>query len=277
MKSKISNALVILALFFVLWGCGSANKQENEVKQPAEDTPKKKGEKKGKVRLRDIEDSPAYENASLKLNEVDLIEEEGRTFGQFDFEVNNFELGVQTEGGRERRVLNTKKGQYVRTLISNKIYSSHYEESFKRRLGIGNRVVLSFLSRSYHESIKNPDAYWLDVIKVGEPDSESDRRFRDFDLDAPLLFYNMPNGTYKGKHAKRILLDFYLVNTTLSPEGNKVKVTIDGRKIFLDEWKPMYIVNAPKGELEIRLDLVDSERKLIPGPYNKVKRTIIVE
>ena len=51
------------------------------------------------------------------------------------------------------------------------------------------------------------------------------------DLNSEFLFYSRPKGTYKGKDTEKLLLDFYLINTTISPEGNKVKATINDTEI----------------------------------------------
>ena len=52
-----------------------------------------------------------------------------------------------------------------------------------------------------------------------------------------MLFYSRPKAEYAGKDAKIILLDFYLVNTELSKDGNKVKayVQFKGRAIMFKE------------------------------------------
>ena len=50
---------------------------------------------------------------------------------------------------------------------------------------------------------------------------------QSYDLTNEFLFYSRPKGTYKGNDTKKLLLDFYLVNTDISPTGNKVKATIN--------------------------------------------------
>ena len=87
------------------------------------------------------------------------------------------------------------------------------------------------MSRSYHESLKNPNAYIL--TQIG--DSET------YDLSGEFMFYSRPKGSYKGKDIERLLLDFYLVNTTISPDGNKVRVTVNETEFIIDEWSPYYL------------------------------------
>jgi hypothetical protein len=92
-----------------------------------------------------------------------------------------------------------------------------------------------------------------------------------------LLFYSRPKGVYKGADTEHVLLDFYLVNTSLSPDGNKVKVTIQDSEFLIDEWAPYYIEGLPKGEISITLELLDSSGHLIDSPFNPSKRTVVLE
>jgi hypothetical protein len=91
------------------------------------------------------------------------------------------------------------------------------------------------------------------------------------------MFYSRPKGEYTGEETKRVMLDFYLVNTDLSPEGNKVRATVNGTEFMLDRWLPYAIEGLPMGEITIKLELLDSEGKVLPGPYNSVERTITLK
>ena len=81
----------------------------------------------------------------------------------------------------------------------------------------------------------------------------------------------------QGKDAKQILLDFFVLNTSLSKDGNKVKVTINNQEFLLTEWSPYLISGLPEGKASISLELVDATGKYIQGPFNKVTRTIMIE
>ncbi len=217
----------------------------------------------------DVPASPAYEDASLNLSSVDITESEEGFNAKFDFDVANYELGVQTEGADTRGISNSGKGQHIHFIANNGPYSAHYAPDFDKPMEAGNYVLVAFLSRSFHESVKNPDAFWVDVVTVGETEETS-----DIDFSAQHMFYSRPKGTYSGADTKKVMLDFYLLNTTLSENGNKVRATINGEEFLITEWKPMYINNAPLGELKIKLELIDSLGNLIPGPFNSVERTV---
>ena len=91
------------------------------------------------------------------------------------------------------------------------------------------------------------------------------------------MFYSRPKGTYKGTDTEKLLLDFYLVNTEISSNGNKVRATIQDTEFIIDEWTPYYIKGLPKGKINIKLELIDSSGNLIKTPFNPSIRNVILE
>lgn len=257
--------LLSALLSIILISCGPGNSTSEE----SSDTAAKPAPK---ITLTDdVPASPANENAKLSLGSMDVVASdaaEGFT-ANFDFEVSDYELGVQTDGADTRGLANSGKGQHIHFIVNNDPYSAHYAPSFEKPMEQGNYVLLAFLSRSYHESVKNPDAFWIDAVTVGEPEETL-----DVDLSAPHMFYSRPKGTYSGADTKKVMLDFYLLNTEISADGNKVRATINGEEFIITEWKPMYINNAPLGELKVKLELIDAAGNVIPGPFNSVERTV---
>jgi len=67
------------------------------------------------------------------------------------------------------------------------------------------------------------------------------------------------------------------LNTELSTDGNKVRVTINGEEFIITEWAPHVIKGLPMGEVSIDLELIDAEGNGIKGPFNKVSRTVILK
>ncbi len=190
----------------------------------------------------------------------------------FDYEIKNYQLGAQTLDADVKRCANSAKGQHIHLILNNQPYTAHYEPGFEMELDPGHYVALSFISRSYHESLKHYGAYNLRQFTVGSPGE-----YQEADLTAPHMFYSRPKGTYVGADTERILLDFYLVNTDLAPDGNKVKATINGEEFLLDQWAPMFIEGLPMGANTIKLELLDAQGNAVPGPFNTVERTIELE
>lgn len=224
---------------------------------------------KNEVKLYKITGSPNYENSKLSLSQPTKT----KNVYSFSFEVNDYELGLQTIKEFDYELANSAKGQHIHFIVNNGPYSAHYSNNFEKDIENGS-VVLAFLSRSYHESVKNKEAYVL--TQIGEN--------QDLDLSSEFLFYSRPKGKYSGNDTEKLLLDFYLVNTKLSPDGNKVKVSIknDGmatlfHQFIIDEWAPYYIEGLPKGNITFKLELIDYKGNLIQTPFNPSERTVILE
>ena len=67
------------------------------------------------------------------------------------------------------------------------------------------------------------------------------------------------------------------VNTSISATGNKVRATIQGQEFIIDEWAPYYIEGLDDGEINIKLELIDSFGKLIDTPFNPSDRVFTLE
>ena len=214
-----------------------------------------------KISLTKLQGSPDYDKAKLTLKSFN------ESTNEFNFEVDNYELGIQTENEFKFKLANSAKGQHIHFIVNNKPYSAHYTNKFQKKLKDGNNVILAFLSRSHHESVKNPNAYVF--TQVGESEK--------IDLEKQYLFYSRPKGTYTGEDTEKLLLDFFLVNTSLSSDGNKVRVTIQDSEFLIDEWAPYIIEGLPKGEISIKIELLNSQGKLIETPFNPSVRKITLK
>ena len=225
------------------------------------------------IRLTPFGDSPKFPEAQMQLRTPIA----GATLPSgevpFDYQVTNFQLTKMSGGAHMGEMANSMKGQHIHNIVDNEPYTAHYETRFSKAIPDGQHVILSFLSRSYHESIKHRGAYDLRVINVGSAPAPATPII---DTKAPNLFYSRPKDTYSGADAKRIMLDFYLVNTTLEPGGNRVRATINGTEFMLDRWLPYQMEGLPAGENTVKLELINSSGSLIPGPYNSVTRTFTV-
>lgn len=230
-------------------------------------------QEKSGIRLTPFTDSPKFAAAALRLKTPAVGSTVPSGAVAFDYDLTNFQLTKMTEGMHAEHLANSAKGQHIHNIVDNQPYTAHYTTEFTKDIPDGQHVVLSFLSRSYHESLKHRTAYDLRVITVGKPAAQP----LSFDLKAQHLFYSRPKDTYTGNDAKSVMLDFYLVNTTLSPEGNKVRATINGTEFLLDQWAPYMMEGLPMGENTIKLELVDAGGTVIPGPFNTVTRTFTLQ
>ncbi len=274
-----------LATLVLLGSCSTSQPAEVSTTSPADrptaigapsddSTVANQAQSKGGITLTPYNDSPRFPTAQMRLN----APVSGSTVPSgpvaFSYDLTNFQLTKMTDSNHAMQMANSMKGQHIHNIVDNQPYTAHYETKFTKPIPDGQHVILSFLSRSYHESLKHLGAYDLRVITVGTPAANASAS--TFDVKAPALFYSRPKDTYSGKDAQKIMLDFYLVNTTLAPDGNKVRATINGNEFMLDTWLPYMMEGLPAGQATIKLELLDSSGRLIPGPYNSVTRTITV-
>jgi hypothetical protein len=265
---KISLLTFALSLLLAV-GCNEGKKKENE-KENSEAV----GVTDTLVTITPLSGSPEYPEATLTHPGGEMIEVEAGSV-DFDFTVENYELGVQTENAGKNGLANSAKGQHIHFILDNGPYSAHYESKFSKEIEEGDHVLLAFLSRSYHEAVKNETSFVVKKIRAGNPSEENQM---DVDFSAEHLFYSRPKGTYKGEDAKKVLLDFFLLGTEISEEGNKVMVRVNNNEEYLiNEWRPHVIEGMPMGENKIQLTLVDKDLNPIPGPFNSVTRTITLE
>ena len=276
MKKLLIIAAVTAAVYFT--ACNTATKQESETEttatgQAADSTA---GDATGMVmeknglKVYSFNNSPKFPDAKLKLTEPAASGKVAAGEVKFNYQLENYQLTAQTtEGPAHMDHANSKEGQHIHNIVDNEPYTAHYTTSFNKPVKDGSHVVLSFLSRSYHESLKHKDAYDLRVVNVGNSTTGSGT---NFDTNGQHLFYSRPKGDYTGNDTKKVMLDFYLVNTDLSDSGNRVRATINGTEFMLNQWLPYTIEGLPMGENTIKLELVDKDGKVVAGPFNSVER-----
>lgn len=282
MKQLFFMALFLgLSMFFVACDKSESTSEGNDVEttdhseEPAGDQANEETttfEKDG-LKVYALTGSQDYPDASLSLTSppqgVDLPS--GKN--QFAFEVGNYELGQQTPGAEELGLANSGKGQHIHFILNNGPYSAHYDPEFLKEIEDGHYVLLAFLSRSYHESVKNPNAFVAQQFVVGTPEDN----YKEADLSAPHMFYSRPKGTYKAGDYDKLLLDFFLVNSDLAADGNKVRATINGVEFTLTKWVPYVIEGLEAGETTIKLEYLDKDGNLIDSPFNPVERSVTLE
>lgn len=276
MKQTIPFMLLIAALLSCYTACSTNTSETKNTHNTSDNTsnatnsPTVEGtQSKNGITLIPVLDSPQFPEAKMLMNRLKGTNQQpGRVV--FDFEIENYYLGQQTPDATQKMCANSKQGQHIHHILNGEPYTAYYIDTASKVLSEGHYISMAFLSRSYHESVKNPDATILHQFNVGKPANGD-----DVDLTGPLLFYSRPKGDYIGENdIKRVMLDFYLVNTDLEKDGNRVKASINGTEFLLGKWVPYIMEGLPEGENTIKLELIDKNGKNIPGPYNIVERKI---
>ncbi len=228
---------------------------------------------KGGLKVYSYSNSVDFPDAKLTLSKPDKNAKVTGDSTAFAYGVENYQLSEQTKDAGMHDHANSAEGQHIHNIVDNEPYTAHYKPNFNKAIKPGQHVVLSFLSRSYHESIKHKTAFDLRVVTVDNAPANATK----FDESAQHLFYSRPKGEYKGADTKKVMLDFYLVNNTLAADGNKVRATINGNEFMLDQWLPYLVEGLPMGESTFKLELINAQGEVIPGPFNTVERKITLK
>lgn len=192
--------------------------------------------------------------------------------GVFNYRVTGYEFAAPTPDADALMCANSGKGQHAHLIINNEPYLAKYEPNFAHELPDGEHYILTFLSRSYHESIKNGMA-----ARAVKATVDKGSFAETTDIQEPMLFYSRPKGTYSGKDTENVMLDFYPVNADLSRNGYYVEASVNGGEALqLTEWQPYYLIGLPMGENTVRLTLMQ-EGKRVDTPLNPVTRTFTLQ
>lgn len=221
--------------------------------------------------------SPEFPDARLSMKPVSA-EKVGKDSAKltFNFDVKGYELKGQTPDNAGKGCNNSAQGQHIHFIMDNAPYKALYEP--KNEVTVANNTehyLICFLSRSYHESLKNKDAAVVLHFKV---DEKGNYKKLD-DPKTPMLFYSRPKGDYIGKDTANVLLDFYVMNTTLGADGYKVKAqvmneTLNTDNTFtVDTWESNFIQNLGTGKCKVMLTLLDKDGKAVEGPMTSTTRS----
>ncbi|MEM7007544.1 MAG: hypothetical protein AAF462_00245 [Thermodesulfobacteriota bacterium] len=205
----------------------------------------------------------------LKSNELSVV-----------VDVENYQLGTQTNTPRAKEIANSAQGQHAHIILDNDPYFADYEAGVPFDIGTldeGAHTLIVFPSRSYHESVKADGSIDIVNFYVGKQQGE-------FMLDEskPNVIYSRPKGKYEGKDAEKIMLDFYLINAELG-DDYQAKYTIrkdeaDATEytITMTEWTPAFVTGLTSGDYIITLQLLDGNGNIVEGPFNNTERKITV-
>lgn len=234
------------------------------------------GGEAGPVRLVEGErTTPTPENADVDIEYPRPNALSPDSLAEAGLEVEGFELGTPTSGEESRGIAASGRGQHIHFIVDNAPYVAIYDDDRVidiSGLDTGAHVLRAFPARSWHESIKTDSAFAIRKFYVNDttPDVEWER-------DTPLLTYSRPKGLYRGPGADSIMVDFFVTNAQLGPDAHSVRLTVDDSLVYeLDEWKPYYLLGLDSGEHSVKLDLLDPEGVVVPGPFSTTERVITV-
>ncbi|MFD2596192.1 hypothetical protein [Sphingobacterium griseoflavum] len=262
----LTTALAVLAVSATIVSCNQTTK--NSEGETTDSTAL--ADSAGAIAVNPLQHSKDFPGATLKIASI-TSEKVGADSAKITvkYDVSNFTLTEQTE--HDHHMANSHEGQHIHFILDNKPYAALYKPEHTAMVPLNSEhYLMSFLSRSYHEAIKTPEAHKLIKFKI-DADGKLMEEAAPKDI---ALFYSRPKGDYKGEDTKALLLDFFVANGTLSADGHKVKASINGQDFTLDQWVPYEILNLPMGETTVKLSLVDKDGNAVTGDNVSVERKI---
>lgn len=203
-------------------------------------------------------------DSSIHYSNV-LLQNYTYTENQMMFQPVNLRLGGMTPltESRPKTFPKTNKGNHLHICIDNKQHHISNSSIFDLPLPDGEHTLTAFISRSFYESIKNPETIIAKEIGIRNGELYMSKNFSSIDI-----VYNAPMGTYL--EGEPILLDFVLVGTTLEQGGNQVKITINNQKSFsVNNWQAYLLQGLTIGNYEVKLELLDASGKQIAAPTSQ--------
>ncbi len=249
-------------------------------------------ESKEFIRILPVSRTPESDSVQLTI----AIPKSGDLVSQnpmwIQFRIDGYALGADSsQFDRATEIAVSDMGQSVHVVIDNEPYfpidepainpfneegyyrNTNYKFEVPSSLQEGKHTIRVFPARSFGESLKGQNTLHAISFYLGTADGPS----YGGNLSAPYLTYNEPSNQMPLTANQPILLDFLVTNCELTPDGYKVRLSIDGKAHrTLNVWQPYYIYGLPKGKHTIRLELLDRSGNVVPGSFNDVRRTITI-
>lgn len=243
-------------------------------------------EKKEEIRVLAVSRTPESNTTLIKIAqpEVGYVVKGNPVWIQI--RVDGFSLGTDSPFERADEIAGSKMGQTVHVVIDNLpyfpinepainpfneegyFYNTAYKFEVPFSLKEGIHTVAVFPARSFGESLKGEGNFQSSYFYVGNKKGSPIH-----DLSKPYLIYNEPSDNFYLSAERPVLLDFYVNNCELTPDGYKVQLVID-RKIdrMLTSWQPYYVYGLPRGKHTIGLQLINTKEK--NSSFPSIERTI---
>ncbi|MBL4669516.1 MAG: hypothetical protein JKY30_09680 [Flavobacteriales bacterium] len=247
---KVTYLIILISCFF--FSCG--NDISNSEKENLKNDPLKTEVAIPTGGIKIIEPIVDEEVVVLEKNGITLTEIKGQNNSEATIQLNT----KQFKEGENYLSFSVSGVQnyFISYLANNYSLSQFKTDVFEVEFLYGNNVFLAFLTDKNGISIKTNKGSVLRNAVLGGVESL-------FDMKQPHLFYYLPQA-----ETNEPILDFYLVNTAISKNGNKVKVMINESEFMINKWAAYKIDGLKKENNSVRIQLIDENGDLIDGPFN---------
>jgi hypothetical protein len=242
----------ICVLSFVLFSCGNNSTNGSAEKTKSDSLYAENVAVKGEVKI--VEPVVDEKVVVLEKDGISLTEIKSKNNKSASVQLNTKKFSI----GKNllNFAVNDVQNYSIAYLANNYSLSPFKSDVFEVEFLNGNNVFLAFLTDKENISIKTNKGSVLKNAVLGGVESL-------FDMDQPHLFYYLPQAETNDP-----ILDFYLVNSSISGSENKVRVTINETEFIINKWAAYKISGLKSLENTVRIQLLDKNNKFIDGPFN---------
>lgn len=251
--------LIIPTIFGLLFfSCSEDKKKTNESGTDTDQVLGEAGTVVPKVTFYQHEDSSAYPDAILELYTPlgNQVFKPGKV--PFEFNVKNFDL--QNNGGGDARLFMILNGGDPVGYLS---------PIFQRELTVGTYRTVAYLVDEAGFALKSFGNYVDRDFLVGNS--------RPFPYSAePYLALHQPINAQIIPFGQELVIDFLVLGGDMKLDGLKVNIFVNDFSYEIDRMAPVRVSNLPKGDYQVKVQLLRSGNKELEGPFSTVSKTVFV-
>ncbi len=252
----MNKSLFIFLLFF--WFLFSCTRQEKKIVQSDTETLQNLNEPTLPIHFLQQEDSFPYAEAILELYTPlgNQVFKPGKV--PFEFNVKNFTL-EKNSGSTPRLFMILNGGDPI----------GYHSSIFQRELTVGTYRLVAFLVDEQGIALRNFGNYIDRDFLVGDS--------RPFPYSAePYLALNHPKNNQIIAFGEDLVIDFLVLAGDMMLDDLKVRVFVNELAYESVRMAPIRVENLPKGDYQIKVQLLRSDDKELEGPFSVVTKTIFI-
>jgi hypothetical protein len=254
--NKILISFLILAL-----GVGACSGDKKESKESSTDSLREAGLSEvpaPPVTFLPVEATSSFPDAILELSRPlgNQVFKPGKV--PFEFNVKNF--AIQKSPSESPNLL---------MILNGSDPEGYYAPIFQRELTRGTYRTVAFLVDNQGLALKNFGNYVDRDFLVGDS--------RPFPYSAePYLVVNLPRNEQILPLGGELLVDFLVLGGDLKLDGLKIKVSVNAYVFEVTQLSPLRVANLPKGDYQVRVQLLRTDNKELEGPFSSSTKTVFV-
>jgi hypothetical protein len=176
----------------------------------------------------------------------------------FEFNIKNYPFGEDLDGFKLNTILNS--GDPV----------GHNSPIFQQELKEGTYRIVAYLVDSQGLALKEFGNYVDREFMVGNT--------RPFPYSSePYLALNLPVNGQTYSEGEEVTIDFLVIGGDMLLDNLQVEIKVGDFHYEITEINPVRILNLPKGEHLIQLNLSNQNGKSMEGPFSSAQKTIVIQ